>query len=238
MTKDGLLFDWPGRHHLHLLLPATLLAAIAAHAGLFFLFSIIYPRPDAGAIDSRSVYIVLPGSEESARLSALLESSDPSVFAPGRGLPTGGEMAAVEYTPHYETAKPMVEEMPVTVPRPPRLPLSTGPVPGSSIHRSPIKASSVPTTTKLRADERLTPRLPELPQALKSLHPTEGTFPASATFLVAIRPEGTVAHVFPQQGSGSAEWDQRAADLVRSLRFLPGTEDPAWGILTLEWGGQ
>lgn len=235
MTDDRLIFDWPGRHHLHLLLPAGLLAAVAAHVGFFFLFSIIYPRPEAGAIDSASVFIVLPGSDDSVRLAALLESADPSVFAPGRGISTGGGIPAVKYTPHYVTAEPMVEEMPAIAPEKDRPPIFTGPVPGRATRPSPITASTVPATSKLRADEALAHRLPEVMEALKSLHPTEGTFPGAATFLVALRPDGTVSHLFSQQGSGSAEFDQRVAGVVRSLRFLPGTGDPAWGVLTVEW---
>lgn len=236
MTKHGLIFDWPGRHHLHLLLPATILVAFAAHAGLFFLFSIIYPRPDAGAINARSVFIVLPGTKESARLSVLLESADPSVMAPGRGLPTAGAIAGVEYTPRYAEASPLLEGMPATDSRTTLPPMATGPVMGKAGRRAAAGATASPAITKLRADGGLAARLPELPEKLKSLSPADGTLPEAATFLVGVRPDGTVAHLFPQQGSGSPEFDQQSAAVVRSLRFLPGTEDPAWGILTLEWG--
>lgn len=236
MTKDRLIFDWPGRHHLHLLLPAALLAAVAAHAGFFFLFSIIYPRPEAGAIDSTSVFIVLPGSGDSARLAALLESADPSVFAPGRGLSAGGGIPAVKYTPHYATAEPVVEELPAVAPKNATPPISTGPVPGRVIRPAPITGPAARSTSKLRAGDTLSHRLPELTEALKSLRPADGTFPGPATFFVAVRPDGTVAHIFPQQGSGNDTFDRRAAGVVRSLRFLPGPGDPAWGVLTVEWG--
>ena len=84
--KETLIFEWPERHHLHLMLPVTVVFAAALHVGLFFVFSIIYPRAENSALDPAQIYFIPPGNEAAGRLQGLLRSADPAVFAPGRGL--------------------------------------------------------------------------------------------------------------------------------------------------------
>ncbi len=234
MNRDGLIFEWPGRHHLHFLLPVAVLAAIMVHLALFFLFSITYPRPDSGAVNSAEVYVMLPGSAGSARLAALLDSEDPSVFAPGRGLPLP-ESRRATYTPQYASAKADLEPLPASSEAPARIAPAFGPVPLRLGEASPPPIPERPPSMRLAASGDLATRAPAFPSQ-PSLWPAPGSNPGPVEFLAAVRPDGSIAHLFPQQSSGSEEFDQRAEKLVRTLKFTPGSGGPAWGILTLEWG--
>lgn len=231
----NLIFDWPGRHHLHLLLPAAIVAALAFHAGLFFLFSIIYPRPRSAPMDAAQVFFIPPGSAESPRLSALLQSEDPAVFAPGRGLPLSQGIPPVEYTPQYDTEKPVLDGLPAVTSGPEFERPSVKPVPvmeGDAPHRE------IPPATpfvRLTATGPLASRVPGLPQD-SGLDPKAGLVPGKAVFLAAVRPDGSVAHVFSQQSSGNGGVDRKAADALRGLRFSSGSGDLEWGFVTFEWG--
>lgn len=235
MSKDGLIFLWPGRHHLHLLLPLAVLAAIAVHMALFFLFSIIYPRPDSGAVNAAEVFVVLPGSAESARLAALLESGDPSIFAPGRGLPVP-ESRRAGYTPQYASAEALIEPLPALAGPPVHVSPTFAPVPFRLAETLRPPGPVRPPSLRWSASEGLAARtiLPASPQA--DLWPDPGSNPAPVGFLASVRPDGSIAHLFPQRGSGSEDFDKKAADVARRLKFSPAHGEETWGMLTLEWG--
>jgi len=233
--KDGLIFDWPGRHHLHLLLPAAVVAALAIHAGLFFLFSIIYPRPQSAAMDAAQVFFIPPGSAESSRLSALLQSEDPAVFAPGRGLPLTGGIPPVEYTPQYDTVKPVLDGLPAVTTEPELARPRTMPVPFVAVDAPHREVPPATPFVRLTATGSLAGRVPGLPSE-SSLSPEAGLVPGRAVFLAAVRPDGSVAHVFSQQSSGNDGVDRKAAASLRGLRFSGGSGDLEWGFVTFEWG--
>jgi len=233
--KGGLIFEWPGRHHLQVLLPAALAAAAVVHVGLFLLFSIIYPRQESGPVDAAKVFFVVAGSPESARLSALLKSADPAVFAPGRGLPLADVAASGHYTPQYDTARVVLDPLPAAHDVVPRLLSAPGPVPvfgqaGTRPSRRPMLPS-----VRLTATGALESRVPVLtPDSW--LQPPPGSNPGSAVFLVAVRADGSVAHLFSQQSSGNEEMDRRAAGILRGIRFSSGPDSLAWGFVTFQWG--
>ncbi|MEI6278255.1 MAG: hypothetical protein WCQ16_02585 [Verrucomicrobiae bacterium] len=233
--KDGLIFDWPGRHHLHLILPAALVAAGVMHACLFFLFSIIYPSQESGAVGSAAVFYVPAGSPESSRLSGLLQSADPAVFAPGRGLPPADGAGSGDYTPQYDTARAVLDPLPAVSTPAPRIFSATGPVP--VFVRDRFRQSDKPPlpSVRLTATGALAGRAPVLPPDA-GLQPSGGSDPGSAVFLVAVRADGSVAHLFSQQSSGNEELDRKSAGILRALRFSEGPGDPAWGAVTFQWG--
>jgi hypothetical protein len=232
--KEGLIFDWPGRHHLHLLLPVAIVAAIAVHAGLFFLFSIIYPRPESPTIDAAKVFFVPPGSIEWPRLSALLQSEDPAIFAPGRGLPLSGAPPAVEYTPQYDTVKPVLDDLPAVTSGPEIVLPSAKPVPVLAGNAPQREIPPATPFVRLTATGPLAGRVPNLPPD-SGLYPEAGLTPGKAVFLSAVRPDGSVAHVFSQQSSGNDGIDRKAAAALRRLRFSGGSGDMEWGFVTFEW---
>lgn len=233
--KDGLIFEWPGRHHLQVLLPATLAGAAVVHAGLFFLFSIIYPRQESAPLDGAKVYFVVSGTPESERLSALLKSADPSVFGPGRGLVLADVANSGNYTPQYDTARVALDPLPAGSAVVPKLFAAAGPVPvvGPTEARKP--SGPRPPTVRLTAAGALDGRAPVLPPD-HGLLPPAGSNPGSAVFLAAVLGDGSVAHVFSQRSSGSEELDRKAEGILRGLRFSSGPESLAWGFVTFQWG--
>jgi hypothetical protein len=229
--KDGLIFWWPARHHLPLLLPAALVLAFALHAGLFFLFSIIYPRQETAAVDAAKVYFPPAGTPESAMLSALMESGDPAVFAPGRGLPAR-DFGGGRYVARYASERPVLDGLP-EVPRPPDLPAAPGPVPVFA--RGRIARVPVDPTARIVASGGLAGREPsDLPSAAP--RPSAGSDPAPAVFLAAVRGDGSVAHLFASRGSGDADYDRQVAEFLRGVKFSESGCREAWGHVRFEWG--
>ena len=231
--KDSLIFEWPGRHHLHLMLPVTIVLAAIVHAGLFFLFSIIYPRPESARLDSAQVFYIPPDSADAALLEGVMRSSDPAVFAPGRGVNLPGLPQPVAYIPRYTSDKPELDPLPrliiTTRPRP------AGPVP---IWREKLKAPEAPpvsSRTKLVSTDPLSKRLPALPEGV--IFPiTQGFDPEPAVFLIALREDGRTSHVFQQHSSGNSLLDIKAAGLIRGLQFAPDPSGDSWGFVTFQWG--
>ena len=62
MKSAELLFKWPHRHRIHLLLPAMLILAALAHGGIFFLFSVANPPLKADGINPARVYFLGEGT--------------------------------------------------------------------------------------------------------------------------------------------------------------------------------
>lgn len=233
--KAALIFAWPGRHQLHLLLPLTILAAAILHAGLFFVFSIIYPRPENSGPDPAQIFFIMPGSADASRLEGVIRSSDPAVFAPGRGLDLPEPVPPVTYTPQYASDKPLLDPLPPDAKSDAPLPAFSGPVP---VRRDRAKASGLPPArvpTKLTSADSLAGRLPALPENSVFSIP-QGFDPEPAVFLVSVRGDGRVSHLFQQHSSGNAALDLRAAGVLRGLKFAPGPEPDSWGFVTFQWG--
>ncbi|MCK9589556.1 MAG: hypothetical protein WC076_10215 [Terrimicrobiaceae bacterium] len=231
--KDSLIFEWPGRHHLHLLLPVTIVLAALLHAGLFFVFSIIYPQSESAGPDPAQACFIPPGAADAPRLEALLRSSDPAVFAPGRGLDLPEPVPPVAYIPRYASDKPALDPLPPSSkPDFPRRAFA-GPVPVRQGNAMP--AVSPPSPTRLVSSDALSTRIPALPEGTVFLIP-QGFDPEPAVFLVALRADGRVAHVFQQHSSGNALLDLKAASLLRGLQFAPDPSAGSWGFVTFQWG--
>ena len=231
--KDTLIFEWPGRHHLHLMLPVTILLAAILHAGLFFMFSIIYPRPESTRLDPAQVCYIPPGSADAARLEGLLRSSDPAVFAPGRGLDLPELPQAVAYIPRYSSDRPALDPLPRLIST--ARPQFAGPVP---VRRENLKTSGSPTPpalTRLVSSDAFSSRIPALPEGAVFPVP-QGFDPEPAVFLVALREDGQVSHVFQQHSSGNSLLDLKAASLLRGLKFAPEPSGVAWGFVAFQWG--
>ncbi len=233
--RDSLIFEWPGRHHLHLLLPLTILLAALLHAGLFFVFSIIYPRPENTALEPAQVYFISPGSEDAARLEMLMHSSDSAVFAPGRGLDLPEPVPPVAYTPQYDSDKPALAPLPAPERALTQAPLFSGPVPLGGKKPKATSPAAAPAPTKLISSDTLAGRIPSLPEGIVFQIPL-GVDPEPAVFLVAVRGDGRTSHVFPQHSSGDASLDLRAAAVLRGLIFSPDPAGESWGFVTFQWG--
>jgi hypothetical protein len=233
--KDTLIFEWPGRHHLHLMLPAAIVLAAILHAGLFFAFSIIYPRPENAGLDPAQVYFIPATAPDAPRLEGLLRSSDPAVFAPGRGLDLPEAFPPVAYIPRYASDKLALDPLPHTTNSAPAPHSFAGPVsvrPGNS---KPAGGPPLPSPTRLVSTDTLATRISALPEG--SVFPVpQGFDPEPAAFLVAVRADGQVTNIFQQRSSGNSALDLRAAGLLRGLKFAPDPSEASWGVVTFQWG--
>lgn len=233
--RDGLIFEWPGRHHLHLLLPVTIFLAAVLHAGLFFVFSIVYPRPESSTSDPARVYFVTPGTADSDRLEGLLHSADPAVFAPGRGLDLPDPVPPVTYIPQYDSDKPVLDPLPVIPDSDIPQVVSAGPVPVQENKTRTMVLAPEASPTKLIASGGLAGALPPLPDG--TLFPVpQGFDPDPAVFLIAVRGDGRIAYIFQQHSSGNSNLDLRAADVLRGLKFPAASGSETWGFVTFQWG--
>lgn len=228
-----LLFDWPGRHHVQVLLPAAFVLALIAHAGVFFLFSVVYPPAQTNGPDAVQVNFLLPGSPEADRAQTILSVQNPMLFAPGRGLPEG-PLPRAEFRPGYASRPLPLEGMPE---RPRQLPVESRPV---GIVRVDPPVEPLPLTrrysvTHLSASGTLRERIPSNWTGSFSIPPR--FVPAPARFLVAVRPDGSVAHLFLQESSGNGLLDAAASRALAATAFEAAPAGLVWGMVTVNWGG-
>ena len=235
MSREGsLIFDWPGRHTLHPVLPACIILAILLHAGLFCIFTIIYPTPEPAGPRPAQVFFVPKKSADHARLASILQTGDPAIFAPGRGISRSEQLSVSRYTPVYEMDKATLDPLPKipTLRSDPAQPFGPVTVPGP---RKPEERKLASPPTKLVSNGPLATRLPTLPESrvFESL-PGQSLEPSG--FLVSVRPDGTVAHIVLQRTSGNAQLDAKALELLSSLHFQPAPGDNVWGDVAFHWG--
>lgn len=236
MNTPALLFKWPHRHRIHLILPATLVLAALAHGGIFFLFSVANPPVKADGLRPARVYFVGENNPALAQLESTLTSNDPALFAPRHGDPTSRESIAV-YNPQYASAKTALLNMP------PRRKTddATSPVALPVVIRKPpsqrVSVANRQDSNRLTASTELAERLPEPPREILRPQKTDADSLDSASFFVGIRSDGTVEHILPSRSSGNADLDLQALQTLKSLRFAPAENIPlAWGFVHFHFG--
>lgn len=235
MKTPLLTFDWPARHRIHLLLPFTVLLAALLHAAIFFLFSVKYPVSRSDGPNEARLYFLPDSSPEYARIESALHSSDPALFAPGRGLPDPGELPSATYNPQYGITTLGWEEPPPRIRKPPEDRNFKGPVriPQKKLTRAAVHPAP---PTRLRASAEISSRLPAIPELPKFPIPSTRA-PEPTTFLIALTSDGQVLHSIPDKTSGDASLDRAALAFLRTLRFLPSDKtETEWGFLEFLWG--
>lgn len=235
MKSAALLFTWPHRHRIHLLLPGMLVLAALAHGGIFFLFSVANPPVKPDGLNPARVYFLDEGSPELAQLETILASNDPGLFAPRHASSARRESTAT-YIPQYASAKTALLNMPprikpggLTSPNPnPVLVRKIRPLPAATVIRS--------DSNHLSASPELASRLPDTPDEMSFPHATTADTLDSASFFVGVRSDGTVAHILPARSSGDTKQDQQTLQILQSLRFAPDENIPlAWGFVSLHF---
>ena len=236
MNTPALLFKWPHRHRIHLILPAMLVLAALAHGGIFFLFSVANPPVKADGIRPARVYFLGENNPALAQLESTLTSNDPALFAPRHGDSASRESIAI-YNPQYASAKTALLNMP------PRGKTDDDASPASvrvAISKPPRQrnASAIrQDSNSLTASPELAERLPEPPREILRPGKTDADSLESASFFMGIRSDGTVAHILPSRSSGNADLDLQSLQVLKSLRFAPVENIPlAWGFVNLHFG--
>ncbi len=235
MNTPALLFKWPHRHRIHLILPTMLVLAALAHGGIFFLFSVANPQVKADGIRPARVYFLGENNPALAQLETTLASNDPALFAPRNGGSSRESIAV--YNPQYASAKTALLNMP------PRRKTDEDASPASvpvAISKPPRQrnASAIrQDSNSLTASPELAERLPEPPREILRPGKTDADSLESASFFMGIRSDGTVAHILPSRSSGNADLDLQSLQALKSLRFAPVENIPlAWGFVNLHFG--
>ena len=235
MNTPALLFKWPHRHRIHLILPTMLVLAALAHGGIFFLFSVANPQVKADGIRPARVYFLGENNPALAQLETILASNDPALFAPRHGSSSERESTAT-YVPQYASAKTALLNMP-----PRSKPVAgTSPNPDPVLVRkpqtSPATTAPLPDSNRLSASPELASRLPETPKEISFPQGTTADALDSASFFVGVRSDGTVAHILPARSSGDTNLDHQTLQVLQSLRFAPAENIPlAWGFVNLHF---
>ena len=240
MKSAELLFKWPHRHRIHLLLPAMLILAALAHGGIFFLFSVANPPLKVDRINPARVYFLGEGSPEFAQLESTLASNDPALLAPRHGSSTYRESVAT-YVPQYASAKNALLNMPPRVKTvelsPPISPPIAAPVPIPRPQRHHAFAAIPTNATLLSTSPELTHRLPQAPEGILLPKSPARDSIETASFFVGVQSDGTVAHILPNRSSGDASLDAQALQTLKSLCFAPADNTPlAWGFVDFQLG--
>lgn len=240
--REGLLFDWPSRHHVHLALPLMLLLAAVLHVAGIAVFQVSHPRAETPNDPSAEVYYLAPGSPEAARLEPLLAAADPALFSPAHLTGRNPwKLPETLYTASFDTGEPALLAAP---PAPPAslLPAasSVGPVSADSSRRPrpPRPLPGIPTrvTFGTPLDGRTVTPPPDISFAV--VPPAAAKALTAAEFFIAVSPEGRPLYFFPRRSSGSEPLDQAALRYLAGSRFSPdpGATEPAWGTATFHWG--
>jgi hypothetical protein len=238
VKSAALLFKWPHRHRIHLLLPTMLVLAALAHGGIFFLFSVANPPVKADGLNPARVYFLDEGSPELAQLETILASNDPALFAPRHPSSANRESTAT-YVPQYASAKTALLNMPprikpgaVTSPNP-------NPVLVRKTRTAPATTAARTDPNRLSASPELASRLPETRNEMSFPQATTADALDSASFFVGVRSDGTVAHITPSRSSGDTKLDQQTLQILQSLRFVPDKNIPlAWGFVNLHFAAK
>jgi hypothetical protein len=234
VNTPALLFKWPHRHRINLLLPTMLVLATLAHGGIFFLFSVANPAVKADGLHTARVYFLDENNPGLAQLETTLASNDPALFAPRHGVSASRESIAV-YNPQYASARAALLSMPPRKKTDDAPASVAAPVAIAKTLNQRAIASTHQDSNRLTASPELYARLPEPPREI--LRPQNTDALDSASFFIGIRSDGTVAHILPARSSGNANLDLQALQILKSLRFAPAENIPlAWGFVTLHFG--
>lgn len=235
MKTPALTFEWPSRHRIHLFLPFAIFTAALLHAAVFFLFSVKHPPSKSSGTNPARLYFLPSTNPEYSRIESAFNSSDPALFAPKRGLPPQEELPNATYTPQYAKSTITWDEPPLRTRTPPTDRVFKGPVRISS-KKSPQPAKSSPIPTRLRPSEEIAARLPEN-SSLPKFQSRSTLTPETATWMVAIAPDGRVLHAITDKSSGDPELDHAALAFLRKLPFSASQQnETVWGFLEFHWG--
>jgi hypothetical protein len=239
MKPDRLLFDWPTRHHVHLLLPITIALALVIHAASFFFFRVSYPLEQGRQMRSAEVIFLQPGSPQAKALEPMIAASDPALFSPAGPSELQNRLSSqAVYSAQFDQASPPLAAKPVDSSQGPKFtffaasPVAVKASEANGKPQAPAIKTFIKVTGALEGREFSPAKEPTYSTASEiSLQPAE--------FSVSVAPDGTIMHVFPVRGSGDETIDQTALRTLLAGKFssASGGEAPVWGTVVFLWGG-
>lgn len=213
-----------------------LVLAALAHGSIFFLFTVAYPKGKPDTFKPAQLFFLPEGSPQKRQVEGLLLSSDPSLFAPGRGMPREESLFSTTYTPQFSSEK--LALLPLTR-KAEALPLAHIP----SLRRE-VKFPAPPSPNqeavtrpaKLQSGMALADRLPPLP-ATPLVSQSASSPLDAATFLIGVDSDGQVAFLVLEKSSGDPTIDRELLRLLRGLRFAPAEKSGiVWDFIEFHWG--
>jgi hypothetical protein len=238
-TTASLLFDWEAPRGRNLAIVGFLIASLAAHAGGFYLFQVVYPPTVSLTPAPQRVNLISANSEQGATLLRWLDAEDPALASTTRKPPDARRylLGKIQHTPSYfarepalQTAPPLHVDLRVPSAQPP------GPVP-APIGARPKPIGEIPTQITF-SDEL--DRLGQPKFAPANFKGATREPPQNAQFRIAVDPGGAVVYCFSLTSSGDAALDEQAREYLTLCRFSAGLtsarDSLVWGIATVEWG--
>ena len=201
-----------------------LVLSFLLHAACVFIFQATFPRSKEVASAPATVYALLPGSLEAARIAPMLAASDPALFSSTKIFGHDvWKLPETAYVSSFDEETPTARASASSAPSQFLPPASgTAPVavdgapfrsrrrPGS--HLFPPRCGSAAHWSGGRGLLRRTLTLPRWP----SCH---GRDLPRRSFSIAVSPDGLPMHLFPQRSSGNENLDRAALQYLAGGRF-------------------
>lgn len=240
--------------HERSVLMLMLLASVAAHAAAFYTVRVVDAKDVSGGWDRPRAYLMNPAFEPAAGrryLYTLADLADPSLISlPStrgfsktlwrKGQPVTMRPVDWNIGPAYLKNRPPPAAPVLIVETPLNEALQSmvqkGPI-ATGAATDPIPSVSGASRSYLRIlgdlEKRPVKAAPEFPvmSVAGGLRPT--------TIRIAVSPDGVVNYAMLDRGSGHADADQQALQLVRTLRFAAsggrGEDALDWGMARIFW---
>ncbi len=238
-ASGSLVFNWDARWQRNLPIAGFVTASVAAHAGCFYLFQVVYPPTVALLPRPARVNLISSNSEEGRTLLRWVDAEDPALAATTRRPPDAKPyvLPKVQHVPSYFATEPALKEAPPLVVDL-RSPIAqpSGMVPVTRRPRAQTMGLAPTTVTFSKEIEELGP--PRFPPANFKASTAEA--PQSARLYIAVSRTGEIRYCFPLSSSGDAALDEQARSYLALCRFPPSPamsdRTLVWGIASVEWG--
>ncbi len=206
-----------------------------AHAGTFFLFSVVYPERATIPWPPPPITVLTDTTPENQALLRWIEAEDPALIAVAPQI-APANLAKAQYRASYQvirTTPRTVEDDSADGAAPPaREPLSIIRSSEKTIAPAPLPSRVQPTVLSFSGGLATRPLAKEValafPRSLVSLEPVR--------FLVGVSDQGTVRFSFIQKSSGDTAFDLDAEKRLKEVAFARSDAPLDWGFATFDWG--
>ncbi len=234
-----MVFDWPSRHAVHVVLPAMMIVSVLLHGAGLLVFQLKPPAEPVSTRRSASVYFLAPSSTETGKILPRIASADPSLFSAATSEDRDiWLLPGSDYSPSFDGHRQKFASLPEGEAAAPPPLLSFGAVKagGRGVKKNPEALSALPSTIVFEGDHsgmtfEIAPGISFLAPERKNLFPLE--------FLIASGPDGNLLHAFPLASSGDEQIDRAALRGLMGGRFKPpadSSREVRWGRATFLWG--
>lgn len=235
----SMVFDWPSRHSVHVMLPAMMILSVILHGVGLMVFQLRPPAEPLSNRRSAALYFLSPTAAETGTIVPMIASADPSLFSAATSEDRDiWLLPGSDYSPSFDGVRQKFASLPAGDPSPATPLLSFDSV-RAGIHGSkkpPARQAPLATKIALEGDHagmifELAPGISFVAPERKNLFPLE--------FLIASGPDGRVLHAFPLASSGDEQIDRAALRGLMGGRFKMRGDPPAenlWGRATFLWG--